>query len=232
MATERLDRLLSRLGYCSRSQLKSALGRVLVGGERPRRSDVKVEANQVLWDGHPLDPDPLWILLHKPADLTCSHRDAGPLLYSLFPDRYMQRRPALSSVGRLDRDTTGVLLLTTDGPGLHRLTSPRHQVEKVYQVELRQPPLPEDLELMKQGGWQLENDPKPLLPCKVVQTSETEVEMTLTEGRTHQIKRMWEARENLVTRLHRSRFANLTCGGLNPGEFRLLGLPELEALLS
>ena len=140
MSTERLDRLISRLGYCTRSELKRYLGEVTVDGERPRRSDVKVTASQVRWQGEPMDPDPLWILLHKPEGVTCSHKDVGRLVFEMFPERYLNRRPGLSTVGRLDKDTTGILLLTTDGAALHRLTSPRHQVDKVYVVDLENEP--------------------------------------------------------------------------------------------
>ena len=230
MSTERLDRLLSRLGYCSRGDLRRQLDRVTVAGEAVRRSDAKVTHAQVCWDGEPLDPDPLWLLLHKPADLTCSHRDLGGLIFELFPERYMQRRPALSSVGRLDKDTTGVLILTTDGPALHRLTSPKSEVEKVYQVGLDSEPDQAVLDRLQQGGMVLEGDDKPLLPCVIRRTGENQVEMVLHEGRYHQVKRMWSALGLEVQTLHRSRFGRFEVGSLEPGEFRLLEPAEVEGI--
>jgi len=227
MSTERLDRLISRLGYCTRSELKRYLGEVTVDGERPRRSDVKVTASQVRWQGEPMDPDPLWILLHKPEGVTCSHKDVGRLVFEMFPERYLNRRPGLSTVGRLDKDTTGILLLTTDGAALHRLTSPRHQVDKVYVVDLENEPDDQDLAKIEKGGWLLEEDDKPLLPCSIRRLNSKRVEMILHEGRYHQVKRMWTALGNNVEKLHRSRFAHLGVEDLEPGQFRLLEPEEV-----
>lgn len=230
MATERLDRLLSRLGYCSRSEVRKWLSRVRYLGQPVKSVDQKVEPDGVEWDGAGLDPDPLWILMHKPLGLTCSHHDRGPLVFDLFPERYRQRRPQLSSVGRLDKDTSGVLLFTTDGQALHRLTSPRFKVEKVYRAVLERPPSPQDLARLEAGGLTLADDPKPLLPCKLECSAGQEVLMTLIEGRYHQVRRMWELVDNQVLELHRERFGPFSVAGLKPGDYRLLTADEIEQL--
>ena len=230
MPKERLDKLLSNLGYCTRSELRKALDRVEVNGEPARKADQKAEWTEVTWDGEPVDPDPLWILLHKPEGVTCSHRDVGRLVFEVFPERYLMRKPALSTVGRLDRDTTGVLLLTTDGGALHRLTSPRSKVDKVYRVDLADVPSPQQLEQLRQGGGMLEDDDKPLLPCTIDVTGERRVEMTLHEGRYHQVKRMWASVGNAVESLHRQRFHRFEVGDLAPGEYRILKSEETKDL--
>ncbi|MBS2035397.1 rRNA pseudouridine synthase [bacterium] len=226
MPKERLDKLLSNLGYCTRSELRKALDRVEINGEPARKVDQKVEWFEVTWEGEPVDPDPLWILLHKPEGVTCSHKDVGRLVFEMFPERYLMRKPALSTVGRLDRDTTGVLLLTTDGAALHRLTSPRSQVDKVYRVDLVDAPSSEQLERLRQGGGLLDEDDKPLLPCAIEVTGERQVEMTLHEGRYHQVKRMWVSVGNQVEKLHRVRFHRFGVGELAAGEYRLLSPEE------
>jgi 16S rRNA pseudouridine516 synthase len=228
---ERLDRLLSRLGYATRSTAASLLYDITVNGERPRRIDVKVEHSQVRLEGQPLDPDPLWILLHKPAGVTCSHRDQGPLVFEVFPERYQRRNPQLSSVGRLDKDTTGVLLFTDHGQALHRLTSPKWKAEKVYQVELQEPPQSQHLDSIRQGGLMLEGEEKPLLPAEVKQLDSHRVEMVLLEGRYHQVKRTWESLGNQVLKLHRSRFGPIELDGLAQGEYRFLTSDEVENLM-
>lgn len=228
MPKERLDKLLSNLGYCTRNELRKNLDRVTVLGEPARKADQKAEWFEVCWDDEPVDPDPLWILLYKPEGVTCSHKDVGSLVFDVFPDRYLTRKPALNTVGRLDRDTTGVLLLTTDGAALHRLTSPRSQTDKVYRVDLVDPPSNEQLEKLRTGGTLLEGEDKPLLPCVIESTGPQQVMMTLHEGRYHQVKRMWLAVGNEVEKLHRQRFHRFETGDLAPGEYRLLS-PEESA---
>ena len=230
MPKERLDKMLSNLGYCSRSDVRRQLHRVKVAGQPALKSDQKADWTEISWDDEPVDPDPLWILLHKPEGVTCSHKDVGKLVFEMFPQRYLMRKPALSCVGRLDKDTTGALLLTTDGPALHRLTSPKSLVDKVYRVLLAEQPNPAHLEQIRQGGGLLEDDDKPLLPCQVEVVGERQVEMILHEGRYHQVKRMWLALGNSVEALHRVRFSRFDVKGLAEGEYRLLTPEEVSGL--
>lgn len=127
----RLDKLLSNLGYCSRKEVgrmvKSAALTRADGTSFKKASD-KVVAEDVRLDGQPLDPTELLIMMHKPAGYTCSHRDRPPLIFELLPERFAVRDPKLSCVGRLDKDTTGLILMTDNGQLLHRLISPNWKV--------------------------------------------------------------------------------------------------------
>lgn len=218
----RLDRLLSNLGYCSRKEV----GHLVKSGRLTDQSGVlykkasdKAEPGDVLLDGEPLDPTELFLVLHKPSGYTCSHRDRPPLIYELLPPRYVQRKPQLSCVGRLDKDTTGVILLTDNGKLLHQLISPQQNVEKVYQVETTDPVTEEQVKKLAVGGWILPDDDKPLAPAQCRQTGERSLELILTEGRYHQVKRMLEAVGNPVVTLHRSRFGSWNAEHLSPGEW-------------
>src|SRR5262245_39517159 len=134
----RLDQLLSRCGYCSRREAATWLraGRVTVDGERSVESDRRVDPARVRVDGEPADwPAGLLAMLHKPAGVVCSRDEReGASIYELLPGRWIRRNPPVTSVGRLDRDTTGLLLITDSGELVHRWTSPRHRVEKTYEI--------------------------------------------------------------------------------------------------
>ena len=138
MKPRRLDQLLSSGGYCSRSEAVRWLrgGRVTVRGEPATRTEEKALPGDVLIDGQPIEcPDGLLALFHKPAGCVCSHDShEGQTIYDLLPARWRRRHPPVTSVGRLDRDTTGVLLVTDDGALVQRWTSPRHKVPKIYEV--------------------------------------------------------------------------------------------------
>jgi 16S rRNA pseudouridine516 synthase len=228
----RLDRILSERGYCSRSQADDLIRQrdVQFEGRRIVRADDYVDGTGVTIDGQPLDPGSLLILMHKPAGLTCAHEDRGPLVYDLFPSRWILRRPPLSTVGRLDKDTTGVLLLTDDGQLLHRLTSPKNHVPRTYHVTLRDPLKGTEAARFASGTMTLDDDPKPLKPAQLDVISPTECLLVLHEGRYHQVKRMFEATGNLVTQLHRERFGSITVGGLKPGEWRDITPAERQSL--
>lgn len=235
MKTVRLDKLLSNLGYGSRKEITywAKAGRLTdpSGAVLPRAAD-KVDPDQVLLDGQPLDPRSLVLLMHKPAGFTCSHRDRPPLIFDLLPPRYQLRDPALSCVGRLDKDTTGVLLLTDQGQLLHRLTSPTWKLPKVYQVDAQGEITDAQMERLSEGGWCLPEDDKPLSPAECRRTGERQLEIVLVEGRYHQVKRMMEAVGNPLLRLHRRSFAGLEADDLEPGGYRPLNELELDALLT
>src|SRR5688572_9059749 len=136
----RLDQLLANLGYCSRREARMWIhdGRVTVRGKPADDVSQKAAESDVLVDGEPLDhPGGLLLLLHKPLGLVCSHElREGANVYSLLPERWRRRNPVVTSIGRLDKETTGLLLLTDQSPLVHRLTSPKHKVPKIYRATL------------------------------------------------------------------------------------------------
>ena len=234
MKSVRLDKLLSNLGYASRKEIShwAKAGRLSdTSGAVLRKAADKVDPAQVLLDGEPLDPSSLVLLLNKPEGFTCSHRDHPPLVYELLPLRYWQRDPALSCVGRLDKDTTGALLLTDQGQLLHRLTSPTWKLPKVYQVDAEYEVTDAQIRRLAEGGWCLPDDSKPLESAQCRRTGERRLELTLIEGRYHQVKRMMEAVENPCLALHRLSFAGLRVDELSAGQWRPLTELELNGLM-
>jgi 16S rRNA pseudouridine516 synthase len=229
----RLSRLLTQLGYVeTRREAEYFLDdrRVEIDGEPVTRGDVKAVPSQVTIDGEPMDPERLVIMLHKPAGYVCAHDDPGLRVYDLLPERYRFRTPKLITVGRLDKDTTGLLLITDDGNLSHRLTHPKYHVPKVYEVELELPLSGKEKALFAGGTLMLDNETAPLLPAHLEATGERSAHLTLDEGRYHQVKRMFAAAGNHVTALHRARQGGLTLGGLPVGEWKLLDGDEEELL--
>jgi 16S rRNA pseudouridine516 synthase len=222
----RLDQLLSSLGYCTRREARDWIraGRVTVRGAPAGDSGQKAPPEDVRVDGAPLDhPGGLLLLLHKPAGLVCSH-DAreGPGIYDLLPARWQRRNPAVTSVGRLDKDTSGLLLLTDRSALVHRLTSPRHKVPKVYRATVDRD-LAADLAAVFAGGTlRLDGEDRPCAPAELKIVSTREAELTLTEGRYHQVRRMFAACGTTVVSLHRARFGDLELGDLPPAQWREL----------
>ena len=185
--------------------------------------DARADPADVLIDGEPLDPPPgLALMLHKPVGYTCSTRDAGRLIYELLPPRFRYRDPLLSSVGRLDRDTSGLLLMTDDGGLLHRIISPRSQVPKQYEVTLAQDLRGDEAALFASGSLLLEAEKTPLLPAEMDVLGPRQARLTLHEGRYHQVRRMFAATGNHVVALHRSQVGELTLDGLEAGQWRAL----------
>lgn len=175
------------------------------------------------------------VMLHKPAGYECSQRpSAHPSVHSLLPAPLRQRptrgQPGVQSVGRLDADTTGLLLLTDDGALLHRLTSPKHQVPKVYQVHTRDP-VDDAVCAALCAGVVLRDDPQPVCAAAAVPTGPHALELTLTQGKYHQVKRMLAALGNRVVALHRARVGALTLGDLPPSAWRWLTDDELAQLV-
>jgi 16S rRNA pseudouridine516 synthase len=225
----RLDQILSRYGYCSRSGAAAWIraGRVSVRGAAAVTADVKALPSEVLIDGQPIEsPAGLLALFHKPLGCVCSHAERdGPTIYELLPARWQRRHPPVTSVGRLDRDTTGLLLLTDEGALLQSWTSPRRKVAKVYEVHVDADLRPELIALFASGTLALDGEDKLCLPAKLEIVSAREARLELIEGRFHQVKRMFASQGLNVTRLHRSRFGQYELGDLQPGQWRLLPLP-------
>ena len=231
----RLDQLLANLGYCSRREARAWLeaGRVTVQGEEVDDPGRKAAPADVRIDGEEPDhPDGLLLLLHKPPGLVCSHRAAeGPRVYDLLPPRWQRRNPAVTSIGRLDRDTSGVLLLTDQTALVHRLTSPKHKIPKVYRATLHAdvPPAAAGAmaALFAAGTLLLPDESEPCLPAELSWRGPQTAELTLTEGRYHQVKRMFASQGCTVTALHRERFGRLDLGDLAPGRWRELPVDGL-----
>lgn len=229
----RLSRWLAQLGYVeTRREAETFLDEfhVEIDGNPVSRGDVKCIPEHVTIDGEPMDAARLVILLNKPAGYVCSHEDSGLRVYDLLPDRYRYRSPKIITVGRLDKDTTGLLLLTDDGTLAHKLTHPRHHVPKIYEVTLEQPLKGNEAALFAKGTLMLEGETTPLQAAEMEAVGEKQARLTLHEGRYHQVKRMFAATGNNVTALHRSQQGGLTLGNLAEGEWRLL-TPEDETLL-
>ena len=241
MSAMRLDRLLANLGYGTRKEVAGLVraGRVALDGAPVRSADGKVEVSPALparlcIDGRPMDPPPgLALLLHKPLGVTCSRREAGPLVYDLLPSRWRRRDPAISTVGRLDKETSGLLLLTDDGALLHRIISPKASVAKRYVAALARPLRGDEAVLFASGTLMLEGEDKPLLPASLEVLSPTRARLTITEGRYHQVRRMFAAAGNHVEALHRDRVGGLAMpDDLAAGSYRLLGTEDIAAVFA
>jgi 16S rRNA pseudouridine516 synthase len=234
--TLRLDRLLANLGYGSRREVQRLvlMGLVTLDGATLEDSDERIAvapdlSARMTVDEEPLDPPPGFaLMLHKPTGVTCSHKEQGPLVYKLLPERWRRREPAISSVGRLDKETSGLLLMTDDGALLHKIISPRSNVTKRYDVTLDRPLRGDEGKIFASGELMLEGEDRPLLPVPMEVISEKRTLVTLTEGRYHQVRRMFAAVGNHVTALHRGRVGGLVLpADLPAGEFRILSEADL-----
>lgn len=238
-ATMRLDRLLASMGYGSRREMEGMVyaGRITLDGEPIAEADLRLDLTQdlparVQVDGAPLDPLPgMVVLLHKPLGVTCSHKESGALIYDLLPSRWKRRDPQLSSIGRLDKETSGLLLLTDDGALLHKVISPKHHVSKTYHVTLNRPLHGNEAALFASGSFMLEGEEKPLLPVEMEVVSEQIARVTLHEGRYHQVRRMFAATGNHVVALHRETVGGLAIPSeMAAGEFCVLNNTDIQKI--
>ena len=226
-----LTKYLAGLGYGSRKDVENAVRRGRIGGTEAGGKNLAPPFDGVTFDGEPLDPPPgMVILMNKPAGYTCSRADGGQLIYELLPPRYLARSPALSTVGRLDAATTGLLIFTDDGQLLHKLISPKSETPKVYEATLARPLEGHEGEAFASGTLVLRGEDKPLKPAQLNVTGERTARLTLTEGRYHQVRRMFAAVGNHVEALHRAQFGPLTLDGIAEGEWRILGAEEISRL--
>ena len=225
----RVDQLLSRFGYCSRREAGVWVrgGRVTLDGQEVDDVAERVDPVRVRVDGEAIEgPEGLLVLWHKPAGAVCSRGEGeGTSVYDLLPERWSRRNPAVTTVGRLDRDTTGLLLVTDVGEWVHRWTSPKHHVEKTYEVVLDGPGDPAWVEVFASGTLMLDGEGKPCLPARLEWVGDREARLHLVEGRFHQVKRMFAAMGREVVRLHRSRFGEYTLGDLPVGAWRPVSFP-------
>jgi 16S rRNA pseudouridine516 synthase len=225
-AMRRIDQLLSSLGYCSRREARAwlAAGRVTVRGVVADDPGAKAKPEDVRIDGEPPDhPDGLLLMFHKPVGLVCSHDPGeGPRVYDMLPARWLARHPPVTSIGRLDKETSGLLLLTDQTALVHRLTSPKHKVPKVYRATVDRDLAPDLIPLFAAGTLVLNGETAPCASAGLSILAPREAELTLTEGRYHQARRMFAAVGATVLTLHRTRFGTLDLGGLAAGEWREL----------
>lgn len=221
----KLVKHIANLGYGSRKQVQWLFreGRVTDADGEVLYADDAVPLEAVRIDGEPLDPPPgLLLMLHKPLGVTCSTKDAGRLVYDLLPPRYRLRDPLLSTVGRLDRETSGLLLLTDDGQLLHRIIAPKSRLPKVYLATLAQDLRGDEAALFAAGTLMLDGEKTALLPAELDVLDARRARLTLHEGRYHQVRRMFAAVGNHVEALHRERVGGLTLGDLPDGQWRVL----------
>ena len=232
----KLIKLLANLGYGSRKEAEKLIksgavadqdGKVLGAKDFPGAENVRVL-------GEELDPTaPLVIVINKPDGYTCSTDDPGDTIYDLLPPRFSKRNPGLNSVGRLDKDTTGLLLMTDDGKFLHQVIHPKSACLKVYHAILARPLRGDEGEIFGSGELLLESETKPLLPAGFKALGEMEALVTLHEGRYHQVRRMFAAVENHVVSLKR-----ISIGGLKlpeelaEGEWRVVSNEERALLFA
>ena len=237
----RLDRLLANLGYGSRREVTDLVARrqVVLDGTPVKDAGAKIAdaadlPGRLSVSGQPLDPPaPLTLLMHKPLDVVCSHREAGRSVYELLPPRWRARIPALSSIGRLDKDTSGLLLITDDGPFLHRVISPKSHVAKRYVATLARPLKGDEAAVFSAGTLMLEGETDALAPAVLEPLGPTEARLTITEGRYHQVRRMFAAVGNHVVALHRDRIGGLDLpGDLAAGAWRVLTAGEQAAIFA
>jgi 16S rRNA pseudouridine516 synthase len=230
----KLVKLLANLGYGSRKEAEKLIkggivtdadGKVLGTKDFPGVENVRVL-------GEVLDPGtPLVIVMNKPDGYTCSTDDPGETVYDLLPPRFSKRNPGLNTVGRLDKDTTGMLLMTDDGKFLHQVIHPKSGCLKIYHAVLDRPLKGDEGETFGSGEMLLESDAKPLLAAGFEALGEKEALVTLHEGRYHQVRRMFAAVGNHVVALKR-----ISIGGfklpeeLEEGEWRVVSEEE-KALL-
>jgi 16S rRNA pseudouridine516 synthase len=238
----RLDDLLFSQGFGTRRVCAGLIQQGLV--QFPGLESARDATEIIATDGMPFTVqgkawqyhEKAYLLLHKPAGFECSHRPgAWPSAYSLLPAPLRQRPTkgvvqGVQAIGRLDQDTTGALLLTDDGQFLHKMSSPKHHVPKVYQITTDREVDAKQIEQLLTGVV-LNDDPKPVKAAAAVQIGEKTLEMTLTEGKYHQVKRMIAAVGNHVVALHRSQIGSLVLGDdLPSGQWRWLSATEIHAL--
>ena len=224
---------IANLGYGSRKQVALMFreGRVTDAAGEVLYADDPVDHDNIRVDSEPLDPPPgLILLLHKPVGYTCSTKDPGRIIYDLLPPRFRLRSPLLSPVGRLDRDTSGLLLMTDDGALLHRIVSPKSKLPKIYEATLAQDLRGDESALFASGTLMLETEQTPLAPAGLEVLGPRHARLTLTEGRYHQVRRMFAAVGNHVEALHRSEVGGLQLGDLPAGQWRPLEEADLRKL--
>ena len=231
----KLVKLLANLGYGSRKEVQWMFreGRITDADGEVLYADDKVPHEHIRIDEEALDPPTgMVLMMHKPLGATCSRKDIGRVVYDLLPPRYRVRDPALSTVGRLDRETSGLLLFTDDGALLHRIISPKSRVSKIYEATLANDLRGDEGVLFASGEMMLESETDPLEPVVLEVLEPRRARVTLTEGRYHQVRRMFAAVGNHVETLERISVGALTMDDLQPGQWRALEEHEIARIFA
>lgn len=229
----RLDKFIAENTGLTRSQATKALkqGSVKVNQEIIKSGAFKVsEADQITFEDTllPWPQTLVYFMFHKPAGVVCAHDDGNyPSVFEFFEPPYAQK---LHSAGRLDADTTGLVLLTTDGQWSHRITSPKHHCPKTYLVTLADP-IEANYQTRLAEGILLRGEKEPTLPAELTIIDDYNLNLTINEGRYHQVKRMFAALGNKVVALHRWKIGKLELDeSLEEGEYRALTAEEVAGL--
>lgn len=228
----RLDYFIANATTLSRKDAKKAIsaGLVRIDDQTCRKAGTPVlPQSSITLEGHPLSlPGERYLMLHKPEGVISATTDSQqPTALDLLPPRVRQ---GLHIAGRLDADTTGLLLLTTDGQWSHRITSPRVNCPKTYRVTLSEPIAATAIAQLEKGVM-LHNESRPTSPARVQKLNDRLIDLTISEGRYHQVKRMLAAVGNHVDRLHRWRIGSVVLDpDLAPGQFRELNADEVDCL--
>jgi len=228
----RLDQYLANATELSRKEAKKVVsaGRVKVNGETCRQANRRVEAEQsVHLDGTPVTlPGDIYLMMHKPAGVLSATTDSSqPTALDLLPGNLASR---VHMAGRLDKDTTGLLLLTSDGQWSHAVTSPRRECRKSYRVWLAEA-IPDEARRALEKGVMLNGESTASRPAEVRVHSDKVIDLTISEGRYHQVKRMLAAVGNRVEALHRFRIGSIELDdNLAPGELRALTPQEIRSV--
>ena len=232
--TQRLDKYLTATTDLTRSLAKKALhrGEVTVNGVMVKDSGLQIHATDtVCWLDEPLELVGLrYLIMNKPLGYECSSKSShNPLVTDLLGN--LVNKDKIQPVGRLDVNTSGLLLLTDDGQWLHRIISPKYRKAKVYRATLAEP-LVADAEARVTEGLQLDGDALPTLPAKLERLAPQLMHLTLTEGRYHQVRRMFAALGNHVDALHREAVGHLWLDEqqLAPGQWRELTAAEMDLI--
>ena len=233
MSLHRLDKIVTDSGICSRKEAKQMIraGRIAINGAVVTDPALRFEASgcRIDVDGLALDhPEHLYVMMNKPAGLLCATRDPNkPTVVDGLPAAWKKR--GIFPVGRLDKDTTGLLLLTDDGIFAHKVISPSAQIRKLYEAGIEGNPTPEDAEAFREGI--VLKDGTRCLPAELVPLGGGRVLVEIYEGKYHQVKRMLASRGMHVVTLNRARIGGLSLDEqLSPGSFRLLTPEEIDLI--
>jgi 16S rRNA pseudouridine516 synthase len=227
---ERIDKILANHGYTSRRSADKFLKthKVTVNNVEIFDSSSKAKPSEVMIDDQPIDhPDGILILMNKPAGYVCSHDPSeGALVFDLLPAKWMTRNPVPTTIGRLDKDTTGALLITDKMELVHRLISPSQHVSKTYRLTVDNDLKETLVELFKSGSLLLKGEKKTCLPAHLEIIDPRNAIITLDEGKYHQVKRMFASQGYTVIKLHRERFGEWNIDGLQEGCWRDVEMQE------